>query len=520
MTEPLTKLAIEALVARARRERRTLELCDEREPGLRLRAGCRSATWVRVSRLQNGKRSRVRIGTWPAMGIAAARSAAHNTREKIFQGADPNSNKREEIEAAAEEVRRQVIVKDVLDTYEETVLKHHRTGGNTRRALDGKRGLLRSLKARPIISLTRIEIGDLIKEDAKTAPIGANRKLALASAFFNWCVDEGVLEVNPIARMRKPSPVVERDRFHSLEELREIWAATGTLGYPFEQVFRLFIVLPMRREEIAGMPVADLALGPDEAADRGVWTLPAGRTKMANALRVPLSRLARALIKEALDHPDRPRGSKFVFSTTGDTSVSGFTKAKRRLVAEIERARAAKAADEGRIYQSCDAMPHWTIHDLRTTFNTHACEILGVPPHVADRILNHVATATRSKIMRVYNKSELFEPRRLALNQWAELLIEQVIAPGTSTLLGPRLAERSCSTGEVVFVGVSRRPALGEILEVEVLAGKSGAERVERRAAEPGVMVFDPKQAWHAGTQGFHDFIRADEDSRTTLFRP
>ena len=72
-------------------------------------------------------------------------------------------------------------------------------------------------------------------------------------------------------------------------------------------------------------------------------------------------------------------------------------------------------------------MPHWTVHDLRTTFNTHACEVLDVPAHVADRILNHVATATRSKIMRVYNKCELFEPRCEALNAWASLLRECVI---------------------------------------------------------------------------------------------
>ena len=87
----------------------------------------------------------------------------------------------------------------------------------------------------------------------------------------------------------------------------------------------------------------------------------------------------------------------------------------------MESARAAAAG------QDYEPMPPWTIHDLRTTFNTHACEILDVPPHVADRILNHVATATRSKIMRVYNKSELFEPRKQALNAWADLLKKHVL---------------------------------------------------------------------------------------------
>ena len=153
-----------------------MELCDEREPGLRLRAGARLATWI--ARLQNGKRSRVRVGTWPAMGIAAARSAAHGMREKVFQGADPNLNKREEIQATADEARRQVVVKDVLNTYEACVLIHHRSGGNTRRSLDGKRGLLTTLVSRPLISVTRLEIGDLVKAHAKvaqSAPTGSSR---------------------------------------------------------------------------------------------------------------------------------------------------------------------------------------------------------------------------------------------------------------------------------------------------------------------------------------------------------
>ncbi|MGK6353838.1 hypothetical protein ACMGDH_01270 [Sphingomonas sp. DT-207] len=77
--------------------------------------------------------------------------------------------------------------------------------------------------------------------------------------------------------------------------------------------------------------------------------------------------------------------------------------------------------------ETVERMPHWTIHELRTIFNTHACEILDVPPHVADRILNHVATAARSKVMRIYNRSELFEQRRKALCDWAQLLTDSVI---------------------------------------------------------------------------------------------
>lgn len=427
MSAALTKLAIEAAMVRARREKVQIELRDDREPGLRFRAGEQSAGWSLLVRLKNGQRSRVKLGTWPGMGIAKARGAARDVRARIVEGGDPNQEKREATRRAAIEARSRTTIKAVLDDYEKLVLVHHRRGAGTRRALDGKKGLLSTLAGRQPSSITRAEIADLVRRHARSAPISANRKLAYASAFFNWCVEEGLIEANPAAQVRKPARENHRERFHSLTELKEIWAAAGTLGYPFAQLYRLLIVLPHRRDEVAGMPLSDLVLGDDDAPDRGIWILPAERTKRKNALRVPLSPLARSIINEAIGHADRPAGSSFVFTTTGETPVSGFAKAKRRLDRAIANARAKAREELGDERGGDEPMPHWTVHDLRTTFNTHACDTLGVPPHVADRILNHVATATQSKMMRVYNKSELFEPRRDALNRWASLLREKVV---------------------------------------------------------------------------------------------
>lgn len=251
------------------------------------------------------------------------------------------------------------------------------------------------------------------------SPISANRTLAFTKAFFNWCVDQEIVAANPAATIKRPSKERTRDRYHSIDELIEVWVAMGDLGYPFEHLFRLLVVIPMRREELAGMPIAELDLAPEGDPELAVWTLPAERTKRANSMRVPLSPLARTLIADAIAAPDRPKTSPFVFSMTGDTSVSGYAKAKRRLDRIIHENRLEKAEAEGR---AVTVMPHWTIHDLRTTFSTLACEMLGADIAVVDRILNHVATATTSKIMRVYNKSELFEPRKRVLREWAELI--------------------------------------------------------------------------------------------------
>jgi integrase len=353
------------------------------------------------------------------MGISDARKAAQAKKLAVSEGLDPNEAKREAVRQAALAAASRRTLGDVLDQYQRVKLVQLRGGDSVRRALDGSSGVLRALTDREITSIVRADVADAVRKHAIKSPIAANRGLAYARAFFNWCVVEEILSASPAATIKKPSKERQRDRCHSMAELREIWNAASTLGYPFGPFYRLLILVPMRREEIAAMSINELDLGPNNAPDGAIWTLPADRTKRDNALRVPLSALARSIIKDAIADPARPKDCDYIFSMTGDTPVSGFTKAKRRLDAAIFAAR--KKADEA---SGRDAvpMPHWTIHDLRTTFSTQACDELGIEIAVADRILNHVATATTSKIMRIYNKSELFEPRKQALAKWAGLI--------------------------------------------------------------------------------------------------
>lgn len=420
MPEALNKHMIDALIVRARSvSGEQFELVDDRESGLRIRAGERSATWLLSTRLHNGKRSRIKLGVWPAMGISDARKAAQAKKLAVSEGIDPNEAKREAVRQTALAAAARRTLGEVLDQYQKVKLIQLRGGNGVRRALDGSSGVLRSLIDREITSIVRADVADAVRKHAIKSPIAANRGLAYARAFFNWCVVEEILSASPAATIKKPSKERQRDRCHSMSELREIWNAAGTLGYPFGPFYRLLILVPMRREEIAAMSINELDLGPNNAPDGAIWTLPADRTKRDNALRVPLSALARSIIKEAVADPARPQDCDYIFSMTGDTPVSGFTKAKRRLDAAIFAARKKAAAASGR---DAVPMPHWTIHDLRTTFSTQACDELGIEIAVADRILNHVATATTSKIMRIYNKSELFEPRKQALAKWAGLI--------------------------------------------------------------------------------------------------
>ncbi len=57
----------------------------------------------------------------------------------------------------------------------------------------------------------------------------------------------------------------------------------------------------------------------------------------------------------------RRKGVQLLFTTTGVTSISGFSRAKRLLDEAVTKARAK---------QKLPALAHWTVHDLRRTCAT------------------------------------------------------------------------------------------------------------------------------------------------------
>ena len=123
-----------------------------------------------------------------------------------------------------------------------------------------------------------------------------------------------------------------------------------------------------RRNEIAGMTRRELS------DDGATWNIPGSRTKNGRAHTVPLSPLVRELIASVKAKPDSP----FIFTTTGTTPVSGWSRMKDRL----DAAMLAAAREE------CHAVIQpWTLHDLRRTFVTGMVE-LHVPPHVVELVVN------------------------------------------------------------------------------------------------------------------------------------
>jgi integrase len=120
-------------------------------------------------------------------------------------------------------------------------------------------------------------------------------------------------------------------------------------------------------------------------------------------------------------------GDGLVFTTTGETAVSGFSKSKRRLDAamlQVKRTELGARKDDG--------IPGWTLHDLRRTAATGMAR-LNFPPHVVDKVLNHVSGTIRG-VAAVYNRFAYLEERRVALDAWARH-IDNVVTAAVSNVV-------------------------------------------------------------------------------------
>jgi integrase len=180
-----------------------------------------------------------------------------------------------------------------------------------------------------------------------------------------------------------------------------------------------------RRDEVAGIEWSEIDV------ERRLWIIPRERAKNDRAHEVHLSALAIEII-EGL-----PRiGDRFLFTTSGDRPASGFSKSKARLdrhmldLLRAELTKAGKDPDQAKI-------DDWILHDLRRTAATGMAR-LNIPPHVVDKILNHVSGTIRG-VAAVYNRHAYLDERRAALEAWSRH-VESLVRPSPSNVVERKTA--------------------------------------------------------------------------------
>ena len=379
-----------------------------------------------------GKPRKLTLGQYPALPLAQAREMARESLVRVSRGEDPAADRTAAAEAeraardAAERAQRDRF-EVVADLFFERYLKpNNRSADESKRIID--KMLTPTWGARSIRDITRRDVIELLDGIVdRGSPIMANRVLALVRKLFNWAIERDIIEASPVAGVKAPSKEESRDRVLSDVELVEVLAATEKMKYPFGPLLKLMVLSAQRRDEVAGMRWQDIDL------ERAVWTIPASVAKNNTIHEVPLPPAAVALIKGI----PRLGRSEFVFSTTGRTPVSGFSKAKEKLDGLVLGNRRKIVEEAGGDPASVQAPPDWRFHDLRRTAASGMAR-LGIPPHVVEKLLNH-SSGTIKGVAAIYNRHEYHEERRRALEVWAthtERLLNPAAASNIVALRG------------------------------------------------------------------------------------
>ena len=414
------------------------EYFDKLLPGFALRVSGPSPSnpsgaksWVVFYRF-GGKQRRDTIGKWPVLELGEAREKARKLLAAVSENRDPHP--------AAQAT---YTVESVVDEFMKRHMAAHQRSASyvneTRRIFDTL--VLPRWRGRSLQDIARrdvLELLDLIadgrassrnEKSGKGAPIMANRALAAMRVFFRWVMGRGLIDTSPVSNIPRPSAENPRDRVLSDNEIVAFWKGCENLGWPFGSLFRLLLLTAQRRDEVGSMTWLEVDLGV------GVWTLPRERAKNDRKHEVPLSRLALDLLAAA----PRIAGSQFIFTTTGQRPASGFSKAKQRIdrqMAELWSEELTRCGAE--IEKISKDVPAWTLHDLRRTAATGMAS-LNVPPHVVDRVLNHVSGTIRG-VAAVYNRHAYLEERKAALEAWGRH-VESLIRPGPTNVI-PLVAAR------------------------------------------------------------------------------
>ncbi len=354
---------------------RQKEYCED---GLCLRVYASGRkVWFLPYRNEAGRFRRLKLGTYPALGLKQARSLARSRRGEVEQGADPQADRMRGREGEASFARLAALY---MDSHAKA---KKRSWKEDQRILE--KDLLPVWKDRPAESITRREIAELVERIARRgAPIMANRTLALIGKICAFGVEREFLEHNPRVGLSMPSKERPRDRTLSMEEIKALWRELDRLPLLMASIFRVLLLTGQRSAPVMQMKKADI--------EGDIWTIPGTVMKSHHEHRVFFS-------SQCLEVLDRCRNE-------APESAWMFPSLKKEDAPICAMGKAL-----ARVRSLCGFQ--FTRHDLRRTCATHLSR-LGCPRHLLTQVLDHADGSVTS----IYDRYSYDEELREWMGRW------------------------------------------------------------------------------------------------------
>lgn len=402
----LTTAEIEALGPRAI----AYDVTDPGVPGLQLRVMPSGAKTWQWRFYWQGRRQRLSLGEWDIVSLARARELVREANVTLSQGIDPrrarSTNTQRAIPAKAMDPH------SIEFLAHEFIERHIRPNRKNPEAVERvlAKDILavwhgrdaRSIKPREVIEL----LDGIVERGSR---VMANRVAGLLGQLFKFGIHRAIVEDTPVKLLMRPGGK-ERPKSRALtdDELR-IFLADPTAGTRFPRLGEVMILLLLtaqRRGELT------LARWREIDLDAKTWRIPDENAKTRGHV-VPLSDWA---VRELRTLKRRAGRSPWVLPAkdgSGPIDAKLLTRNLARCQSRFKRLGIAR----------------FTLHDLRRTCRTGLAR-LRVPPHIAERVLNHA----QERIPGTYDVHDYLDEKRAALDQWATHL-ESLAASSPAAVL-------------------------------------------------------------------------------------
>ena len=348
-----------------------------------------SKSWVQRLTI-DGKRHDIGLGSFKLVTLTEARDMAFENRKAArIQMRDPLAEKRKARIPTFEQAAKQTW---------EALKPRWRNAVHTKnwRQIMEKYAIP-VIGSTPIDKLGREDVLKILTPLWTKRPETARRLRQKMRATFRWAQAHGFIEINPAGEMidgALPKQRVVKEHFRALpypdvagalETIERSGITTAKLA------FRFLVLTAARSGEVRAATWDDIDL------ESRTWTVPAEKMKTNRAHRVPLSDAALAVLKQARILAD---GSGLVFPSSMRPG---------KLMSDMTLTKVLR--DNGLADLA-------TVHGSRSSFRDWCAET-GKPREMAEAALAHVVPGVEG----AYFRSDLFERRRLLMEQWADYLV-------------------------------------------------------------------------------------------------
>lgn len=381
---------------------------DER--GLYLKIPSKGEPYWMLRYTAHTKRREITLGKVSIVSLAEARSLAEDVRKKVLAGDDP---------IAERKLNRPVeltTVNELFEDWHKDLVKRLKYPGIPERVY--RKDIAPTIGRLALSKVTPLDVRSIIQKiTANDRPTIANDALLYMKQLFNHGIKLGLVQSNPATAFKvNDAGGVEksRERALNLEEIAHVFKVFREHSDSFSRdnylACALLLLLAVRKSELTEAPWSEFNLKDKK------WFLPKERSKSGVGIVIPLPSLAIEILEEL---KVRAWDSPYVLPNRRVSKSQHMGKdTLNRAIAKLFGIEPGKKKQPPNVMGD---MEYFTVHDLRRTSRS-LLALLSVPPHVAERCLNHKLKGVEG----IYDRYDYFDERKEALEALSKSLINTI----------------------------------------------------------------------------------------------